>query len=106
VAIGNSFSYIFGPIVALIGIGSMIMVLRWAYARGGSVVAAPAKPGPSDSYGLMVCVSSPPNYAEGEMVRRKLEDCGIRANLAQTTEGPRVMVWLADENKAIATLLP
>jgi hypothetical protein len=50
-------------------------------------------------------VSSPPNYAEGEMVRRKLEDCGIRANLAQTTEGPRVMVWPADENKAIATLL-
>ena len=76
-AIGNSFSYIFGPIVALLGIGLMVLVLRWAYSRGSSVVSVTGKPGPADSYGLLVCVASPPNYAEGEMIRRTLEHHGI-----------------------------
>ncbi len=56
--ISNSFSYAFGPIVALVGIGAMVLVLRWAYSRGSSVVAAPGKSGPSDSYGLLVCVAN------------------------------------------------
>jgi hypothetical protein len=100
VAISNSFSYAFGPIVALVGIGAMVLVLRWAYSRGSSVVAAPGKSGPSDSYGLLVCVASATNYAEGEMIRRALEDRGIKANLAQTTDGPQIMVWPKDEGRA------
>ena len=103
-AIENSFSYIFGPIVALMGIGLMVLVLRWAYSRGSSVVAVSGKSGPSDSYGLLVCVASPANYAEGEMIRRTLEDQGIKANLAQTTDGPKVMVWPADEITATAII--
>ena len=101
---GNSFSYIFGPIVALVGIGMMVLVLRWAYARGTSVVASSGKSGPANSYGLMVCVASPSNYADGEMVRRTLEGQGIKANLAQTTDGPKVMVWPVDEKRAAAVL--
>ena len=102
--IGNSYSYIFGPIVALMGIGMMVLVLRWAYSRGSSVVAVPGKSGPSDSYGLLVCVASPSNYAEGEMIRRTLEHGGSKANLAQTTDGPKIMVWPIDETKAAAIL--
>jgi len=104
VVIGNSFSYIFGPIVALMGIGAMVLVLRWAYSRGSSVVASPGRSGPSDSYGLLVCVASPDNYAEGEIIRRTLEDGGIKANLAHTTDGPKVMVWPADERRAANVL--
>jgi hypothetical protein len=104
VAIENSFSYIFGPLVALMGIGVMVLVLRWAYSRGSSVVAVPGKSGPSDTYGLLVCVASPTNYAEGEMIRRTLETRGIKANLARTTDGPKVMVWPTDEVKAVDAL--
>lgn len=100
----NSFSYIFGPIVALMGIGLMVLVLRWAYSRGSSVVAVAGKSGPSDSYGLLVCVASPGNYVEGEVIRRTLEQYGIKANLAQTTDGPKVMVWPVDEIAA-ATII-
>ena len=82
----------------------MVMVLRWAYSRGTSVVAVPGKPGPSDSYGLMVCVASPANYAEGEIIRQTLEHRGIKSNLAQTTDGPKVMVWPIDEIRAAAVL--
>ena len=103
-AIGNSFSYVFGPIVALLGIGLMVLVLRWAYSRGSSVVSVTGKSGPADSYGLLVCVASPSNYAEGEMIRRTLEHQGIKANLAQTTDGPKVMVWPTDESAAAAII--
>lgn len=103
--ISNSFSYLFGPIIAFIGIGAMVLVLRWAYARGTSLVAAPAKAGRTDEYGLLVCVASPADYIQGEILRRKLESHGIRANLAQTVEGPKVMVWPVDRDRANDLLL-
>lgn len=104
VAFGNSFSYAFGPLVALIGIGLMVLVLRWAYSRGTSVVARPGTPGEPDQYGLLVCVAKPGSYAEGEFIRRTLESQGIKANLAQTLQGPHVMVWPADESRALSVL--
>jgi hypothetical protein len=104
VQISNSFSYIFGPIVALIGIGAMVLVLRWAYSRGSSVVAAPAKAGREDEYGLLVCVASPNDYIQGEILRRTLEAKGIKANLSHTLDGPKVMVWPADEDRALRLL--
>lgn len=78
----------------------MILVLRWAFSRGGSVVAKPAQMGNPDQYGLLVPVAAPSNYIDGEILRKSLEDNGIRANLAQTNDGPRVMVFPADESKA------
>ena len=100
-SVTNSFSYAFGPFVALTVIGILAIVLRWAFSqRKTSVVAAAAKPGVADDYGILVPVAQPSNYAEGEMLRRKLEDSGIRANLAQTLDGPRVLVWPLDAERA------
>ncbi|MEY2989246.1 MAG: hypothetical protein RLZZ163_162 [Actinomycetota bacterium] len=102
---GNSFSYIFGPVVAFIAIGVLVLLLRWAFSnKKSSVVAAAAKPGPASDYGMLVPIASPANYIEGEMLRRRLEDAGIRANLASTLDGPRVMVWPADEGRARTVL--
>lgn len=100
VASWGSFSYLFGPLLAIAILGLLIAILRWAFRRGESVVAAPGRPGRADEYGLLVPVASPGSYAEGEMVRRRLEDAGIRANLAQTSEGPRVMVFPGDAERA------
>lgn len=82
--------------MAFSGLGIMVLVLRWAFARGGSVVARPAKTGNPDEYGMLVPVASPSNYIEGEVMRRSLVDAGLRASLAQTNDGPRVMVWPKD----------
>ena len=82
------------------GLGVLIVLLRWAFKRGVSVVAAPGKPGPADEYGLLVPIANPNTYVEGEMLRRKLVDHGIKANLAQTLDGPRVMVFPGDESRA------
>jgi len=98
--VGNSYSYVVGPIVAFAGLGILVLLLRWAFSRGGSLVAAPARPGTPDEYGLLVPVAQPPTYIEGEMLRRRLEDASIRATLVQTVDGPRVMVWPNDESAA------
>lgn len=96
----NSFSYFFGPLVAFSGLGIMVLILRWAFARGGSVVERPAKTGNPDEYGMLVPIASPTNYIEGEVMRRSLIDAGLRASLAQTNEGPRIMVWPKDVESA------
>lgn len=98
--VNNSFSYAVGPLTAFAGLGLLILMLRWAFRRGSSVVAAPPRPGASEEYGLLVPVASPANYVEGEILRRSLEDSGIRANLAHTLDGPRIMVWPDDVDRA------
>ena len=100
----NSFSFAFGPIVAVTLVGMLAVILRWAFSRGSSVVAAPARPGSVDDYGLLVVVASPANYVEGETARQRLESVGVRAILASTLDGPRVMVWPVDEARARGVL--
>ena len=102
----NSFSFAFGPIVAVVLVGLFALILRWAFRRGGSIVAAPPRPGASDEYGLLVPVASPATYIEGEILRRRLQDGGVRANLATTLDGPRVLVWPGDEARAREVLSP
>ena len=100
----NSFSYFFGPFVAFAGIGLMVLVLRWGFAHGGSLVERPVKPGNPDEYGMLVPIATPNNYIEGEMLRQSLVSSGIRASLAQTNDGPRIMVWPKDEVRARSIL--
>ena len=100
----NAFSFAFGPISALLGVGLLAIILRWAFSRGKSVIAASPTLGTSQEYGLLVPVSTPGTYIEGEIQRRKLEAAGLRANLAHTLDGPRVMVWPADMSEAKAIL--
>lgn len=100
----NAYSYLFGPLLAFGGLALLIVLLRWAFRRGVSVVAAPGKPGTPNEYGVLVPVASPTTYIEGEIMRRQLESQGIRSNLAQTVEGPRLLVWPADVDRAKVTL--
>jgi hypothetical protein len=86
--------------VAFSGLGIMVLILRWAFARGGSVVERPAKTGNPDEYGMLVPIASPGNYIEGEVLRRSLVDAGVKASLAQTNDGPRIMVWPKDVESA------
>lgn len=100
----NAYSYVFGPLLAFGGLGLLILLLRWTFQRGHSLVAPLARPGNPDEYGLLTPVAEPSTYIEGEMQRRMLTDAGIRASLAQTNEGPRIMVWPADADRARSLL--
>ena len=81
-----------------------IVLLRWTFSRGHSLVPSPSKRGKVDQYGLLRPVASPTNFIEGEMLRQKLLAVGIKANLTQTLEGPRLMVFEQDLQTARAIL--
>ncbi|MDP4676455.1 MAG: hypothetical protein ACYYNF_04430 [Actinomycetes bacterium] len=97
---GNSYSYVVGPLIAFAGLGILVLMLRWTFKRGGSLIAAPAQQGQPQEYGMLVPIASPGSYIQGEMWRRSLEDEGIKATLTQTLDGPRIMVWPQDEQRA------
>jgi hypothetical protein len=100
VRFANSYSFLFGPVVAFALIGVLTLLLRWAFGRGGSLIAAPPRPGSPVEYGLLVAVAAPQTSAEGEALRRRLESGGLRATLTTTVEGPRLLVFPADEPRA------
>ena len=63
---------------------------------------AAALSGSPDEYGLLDSVASPDTYIEAEILRQRLEAGGIKATVAMTNDGPRVMVWPDDRRKAEA----
>ena len=81
-----------------------ILILRWAFTSGNSLIERPSKRGKSDEYGLFVPIASPKNHIEGEMLRLKLLTAGIKANLTQTLDGPKLMVFKKDIGIARAVL--
>ena len=83
-------------------LGVLILLLRWAYGsgRGSSLVERRPTVGHSNQYGLLVAISAPGTYIEGELSCRLLTDAGVRATLVTTVEGPRVMVFPEDESLA------
>ena len=60
--------------------------------------------GNEDEYGLLRVAHSPKNHIEGEMLRQKLLSVGIKANLSQTKNGPKILVFEKDLKIAKATL--
>ena len=50
--------------------------------------------------------ASPVSGATVDLEVSEIEDAGIRANLAETLDGPRVMVFPDDEARARAVLSP
>lgn len=96
----GSYSYVYGPLMALVAIGVLVLVLRWAFGRGNSVVERPPLSGNPDQYGLLDSIASPGTYIEAEILRQRLEASGIKATVAMTNDGPRVMVWPEDRTRA------
>lgn len=92
----------FGVTLAVLGL--LILLLRWTFSRGHSLVARPPSPGRPDEYGLLVPVADPPTFAEAELLAAKLRAAGLRATLAPTLDGPRVLVFAADRDRALAVL--
>ena len=85
-------------------VGILALILKWAFARGKSVIERTPKIGGEDEYGSLVVVASPNNHIEGEILRLKLVDSKIKATLTQTKDGPRLFVFASDEKIARAIL--
>ncbi len=96
----GSYSSVFGPLIALGVVGVLALLLRWAFSSGHSLVERRPEVGSPEQYGLLVAIAEPPTFVEAEILRRRLSDAGLRATLAPTTEGPRVLVFPEDVKAA------
>lgn len=96
----GSYGYLAGPVIALAVLALLAVILRWAFAHGGSVVARPARRGDPGDYGMLVPVSAPADSAQADRVVAFLAARGIRAVSVPTTDGLRTMVFRNDELKA------
>jgi hypothetical protein len=104
VASWGSYSYVYGPAVAFLAVALLVLLLRWTFGHGHSIVERRPRRGTASDYGLLVAVAEPPTFAEAELIRARLVGHGIRATLAPTTEGPRVMVFGEEASVARALL--
>ncbi|MBU3692922.1 MAG: hypothetical protein FGM47_05320 [Candidatus Nanopelagicaceae bacterium] len=97
-------SMFFSSFAGFAVLGVLILLLRWTFSRGSSLIEKPAKTGEDREYGLLAVVAKPNNHIEGEMLRQKLAAHGIKATLTQTKSGPRLFVF-PEEEKAAAAIL-
>jgi hypothetical protein len=104
--VGNwgSYSFLFGPMLALMALVGLALVARWASQTGTSLIEGPVRQGSSEEYGLMIPVASPANARASHDVAGRLTSAGVRCREVTTTEGPRVMVWAEDVARARAVL--
>ncbi len=100
----GDFAYLAWPLVALGGFTVMVLLLRWTFSSGHSVVQRRPKQGEPSEYGLLVAVASPATFIEGEQLRRHLLASGVRGTLVSTRRGPRLMVFPQDASVARALL--
>jgi len=97
----TSVEYFFGPLLVLALLGVLVLMLRWAFSRGDSLVRRgdrpPAEP---DRFGLLTDVQSAPSYTDARKTVEALTRARIKATAARTTKGWTVYVWPADVNAA------
>lgn len=100
----GSYSFLVGPVIALIAVVGLLLVAKWMTGGRASLIAEEPTPGAAEEYGLMIPVASPRNERAATEVEARLAEAGLRARSVQTTQGWRVMVWAEDVSRARAVL--
>jgi FtsP/CotA-like multicopper oxidase with cupredoxin domain len=86
------------------GFAVMLVLLRWTFSSGHSLIQRQPRQGEPSEYGLLVSVATPATFIEGERLRLTLLESNIRGTLVTTTHGPRLMVFPQDASVARAIL--
>ena len=87
-----------------VGLGILILVLKWGFTSNKKLIITPIKAGKKDQYGLLKPLPTPSNYIEAQMALQKLVDSNIKATLTQTLDGPQLMVFEKDLDIAASVL--
>jgi hypothetical protein len=100
----GSYSFLVGPLIALVALGGLLLVARWMAGGKASLIEQPSRQGTAEEYGLMIPVANPRDDGDAVRVTSQLAAAGVRARAVRTTEGPRVMVWAEDVARARSVL--
>ncbi len=80
----NSFSYAFGPILALLG----VLVVIWMLKRAGF----DDKPDPEEPEHVRAPIIGPMSWADANRVAQQLQDAGLDGAISDQGDGFRVTV--------------
>jgi hypothetical protein len=93
--------YFVGPFAVIIPLGLLVLILRWAFSRGDSLVRrVDTRPADPKTFGLLTGVHTTKAYADARKLVEKLTSAQIRATAARTTDGWTVYVWPKDVDAA------
>lgn len=100
----GSYSFLYGPFLALVALAGLALVAHWSSRSSTSLIATPPRKGAAEEYGLMIPVASPTSSGSSRAVAARLTAAGLRCREVDTTEGRRVMVWAEDFARARSVL--
>lgn len=106
--ITNSYSFLVGPLVAVMALGVIVLLCRWVFStstRDARMAAQARRASAQGDYGLLVPIATVRTRDDAEMLRTVLSDARIRCTL--TEAGPSepsgawtVLVFRADALRA------
>ncbi len=103
--IDNSYSFLFGPGVAVIALAVIVLLCRWVFStthRDDRTARRRAALASRGDYGLLVPVATTRTVDDAEMLRGVLQQAGIRCTTggSQDGNGTEVLVFRADALRA------
>ena len=99
----SSYHFLFGPLVAALALGVIILLCRWVFStdhRDDRTARRLEKARARGDYGLLVPVTRVRTVEDAEMLRALLRDAGIRCTVAEQDEGTDVLVFRGDALRA------
>ena len=101
----TSYSYLFGPLVATLALGVIVLVCMWVFStsdRDDRTARRLAKLASHGDYGLLVPVATARTPDDAAMLRAVLGDAGIRSTSGEAADGSgtEVLVFRADVPRA------
>lgn len=103
-SLGGQYAVFVTPVAGLLLLAVLIMLLRWTFARGCSLVSRRTQPGDCTDYGLLTPVAFPRSQTEADRLVTLLAANNITSTTASTTDGITVMVWPHDVIRALGII--
>ena len=82
--------YVLGPLIAAALLSALILVARWAFGKGNSLVES------SREYGLLEPIAEGVTTDDLSAIQDVLFDAGVRNTIAEAPGRYRLLVWPAD----------
>jgi hypothetical protein len=106
-----SYHYMVGPLAALLALGVLVLICRWVFStshRDDRTARRLAAARARGDYGLLVPVATVTAAEDGQSLRARLAEAGVRCTLAPgQQEGIwAVLVFRADAERARSLVLP
>jgi hypothetical protein len=104
----SSYSFLYGPLVAVAALGVIILICRWVFStdhRDERTARRLEKARSRGDYGLLVPITRVRTADDADMLRAVLREAHIRCTVAQQDDGLDVLVFRRDAVRASELVL-